>query len=95
MSASKQIADNFIRAMRERPDEISIGVHYIHDKKTGYQFWIANGMLCLRMSTPYAFSLNLIQRYRLWRAIKWFKAWKSHDLVMQDKQETSQYSAAN
>jgi len=67
-----------IKAMKERPDDFEPDTVTMKDNKTGYEYWISNGLFSVGVHKPYSFRFGFINGYRFSVALKGLKA---HQLI--------------
>lgn len=75
-----QLTEDFLMAVKTRPQDFELDVHTLKDKKTGIQWWIANGRLSFGLWRTVEgnseLKLRFFQKIRCWRA---FKKWMHYD----------------
>ncbi len=82
-NAKKAAVDSVVQAMMERPADFDIGVVTMKDTKTGYEYWITNGVLSAGINKPHGLWFGVIYGWRFLRAVKGLKV---HQLVKKNKE---------
>lgn len=76
--ATSSVIECLIEAMRSRPDDFDIDSDTMTDKKTGYEYWVSNGLFFLGVYKPFRFRFGLINGYKFSVALRGLKA---HQLI--------------
>lgn len=74
---AKLIVDEVIVAIISRPDDFQIGAYTLDDRKSGMEFWIANGIFSGGVYRPFKMSFGLRQSWRFHRAVASLKVYKT------------------
>ena len=77
-AATNAMVDCLISAMRSRPEDFEIGSVTMKDTKTGYEYWICQGLFSVGVHKPFNFRFGFINGYKFSVALKGLKA---HQLI--------------
>ena len=75
MFESKRVVDSLIHEMQNRPETFVCTTCILEDKKTGYHYWVGNGVPFYGIDKPYEMCFGFIQGYRFGKAVRQWKAW--------------------
>ncbi len=82
-NAKKAAVDSVVQAMMERPGDFDIGEVSVEDTKTGYKYWICNGIFSAGIYKPYKLWFGFIYGWRFLKAVEGLKV---HQLVDKNKE---------
>ena len=82
-NAKKAAVDSVVQAMMERPGDFYIGEITLEYTKTGYKYWITNGILSAGIYRPYKLWFGFVHS---WRFLKTVRGLKVHQLVEKNKE---------
>jgi hypothetical protein len=74
--AIKQIVDDLV----SRPEDFSCNELYLVDSKTGFEYWVANGLWFYHLNKPFKLGFNWLDKYRLHVA---FTKWREAKVVFE------------
>lgn len=74
MKPEKIVVDQLIHDLQHRPEDFQCGQCTMKDKKTGYEYWIANCFFDASVYAPYTMPLGFVQGWRFYRALNKWKA---------------------
>ena len=80
--ATKAAVDSVVQAMMARPDDFTVDELTMEDTKTGYKYWICNGVLSAGLYKPYKLWFGFIHGWRFLKAVGGLKV---HQLVKKNK----------
>ena len=73
----RHVVNSFIEAAQQRPEDFWIGEHRIVDRKSGMEFWIANGLPHYGVCAPFELRFGLIHGWRFADMVRQLKVYQA------------------